>query len=175
MPECYADTLLIQTLVPTKTGYNHKHSCNEVASAMVFGKMKDSFALGIIDNDKNAIKYLNEFDVLDECEGELILWKHRAKPHFIIQICPALESWILNICEVAEIELKEFGLKDDLEGLMNITKHLGSKENEAWVNPLIKLFNEIRRSDNKTVSKLMKWVSTLKEQNYNVDLKYLVS
>lgn len=51
MPECYADTLLIETLVPCKRGYNHKKSCNEVAKGMQ-SVFKDKFALGIIDKDK---------------------------------------------------------------------------------------------------------------------------
>lgn len=82
MPECYADTLLIQTLVPTKTGYNHKHNCFKVESEMARGKLKDKFALGIIDNDKKAIKYLSECEVLSKCGNDLILWKHQERSHF---------------------------------------------------------------------------------------------
>ena len=103
MPECFADTLLIETLVPPKTGYNHKHSCLKVEAAM---KNSNSFAVGIIDKDKKAIRYLEQFEVIDEIENSLLLWKHKSKLQFIIQICPALEKWILNICESENIPMK---------------------------------------------------------------------
>ncbi len=87
MPECYGDTLLIETLVPTERGYNHKHSCFKVESAM---KSLDKFAVGILDNDKKQIKYLQYFRVVDEVVSSLILWKHTEKQQFIIQnlSCP---------------------------------------------------------------------------------------
>ena len=53
MPECYADTLLIETLVPTERGYNHKNNCFKVESEMKDGALKDKFAVGIIDKDKS--------------------------------------------------------------------------------------------------------------------------
>jgi len=37
MPECYADTLLIETLVPTNVGYNHKFGCFKVEAEMRLG------------------------------------------------------------------------------------------------------------------------------------------
>jgi hypothetical protein len=44
MPECFADTLLIETLVPSETGYNHQMGCFKVEGEMKFGKLKDRFA-----------------------------------------------------------------------------------------------------------------------------------
>lgn len=57
MPECYADTLLIETVEPTKNGYNHKMGCFKVESEMKSGTFKDQFAVGIIDmiKDKSNI------------------------------------------------------------------------------------------------------------------------
>ncbi len=34
IPECFADTLLIETLVPTNKGYNHQRSCFKVKAIM---------------------------------------------------------------------------------------------------------------------------------------------
>lgn len=66
MPECFADTLLIETLVPPRTGYNHQMGCFKVEKEMRFGKLRDKFAVGIIDNDKHQVKYLEEFEQIDK-------------------------------------------------------------------------------------------------------------
>lgn len=51
IPECYIDTNLVETLVPTKKGYNHQTGCNKVVGLMQNMKqLKDGFALGIIIN-----------------------------------------------------------------------------------------------------------------------------
>lgn len=34
IPECYVDTNLIETLVPTAKGYNHQKGCNNVVKVM---------------------------------------------------------------------------------------------------------------------------------------------
>lgn len=172
MPECYADTLLIETLVPTKSGYNHQHSCFQVEREMRFGKLKDQFAVGIIDKDKEAIKYLNEFEEIGKVTGSLILWKHKKdeKHHYIIQICPALEKWILEICEAEAIDIAEFGLSSDLKELTQKTKSRSSMENQQ----LKDLFRNISLKDgNLSVQKLKGWVKYLKEKNYKADIKAL--
>lgn len=60
MPECFIDTTLVASLLDAKV--SHKHSCNEVAREMEKGKFKDAFAVGIIDNDKRKISYIESFD-----------------------------------------------------------------------------------------------------------------
>ena len=166
MPECYADTLLIQTLVPTLRGYNHKHSCFKVESSM---KESDKFAVGIIDNDKKQIKYLSQFNIIDLYKDDLILWKHKVKHHYIIQICPALEKWILKVCEMEGIDLVDFELENDLDGLKRITKSLSSMYNKR----LEGLFKEIRNTQNESVGKLKGWIDLLKVENYRIDINDL--
>lgn len=50
MPECYIDSTLVKNLL--NSDVNHKHNCNEVAKEMEKGKYKDTFAVGVIDNEK---------------------------------------------------------------------------------------------------------------------------
>lgn len=170
LTECFADTLLYQTLVPTKVGYNHKHGCFNVEAAMQSGELKDEFAVGIIDKDKKKIKYLDDFETIDKVDDDLILWKHNTKLHFIIQICPALEKWILNTCQAMRIDLKVFQLPTELRGLMEYTKSRKSVED---VN-LKRLFKEIGKGmEFESVRKLKSWVTLLKATNYHVDIKAL--
>ncbi len=168
IPECFADTLLIETLVPTKRGYNHQRSCFKVESTM---KGLNSFAVGIIDKDKKQIRYLDKFKIIDEVAGDLILWRHADIEihHWIIQICPALEILLLKICETENIDTNNFG-DDALEGIKYFTKST-SRLN----NPILQaLFNEIRKKkDHVIVRKLIGWVKILKEKNYQVDINEL--
>lgn len=170
MPECFADTLMIETFVPPKVRYNHKHSCSQVENEMVRGKLKDTFAVGIIDRDKRGIKYLDEFVLIDSVEGSLILWRHmnKAKHHYIIQIQPALEVWVLSVCMAEGIEMQ--GLPTEVDDLMRITK----KQN-SLANPELKaVFIQMSEKENNiSVRKLKGWVTLLKEKNYQIDINDL--
>ncbi len=169
IPECFADTLLIETLVPTKTGYNHQHNCFKVEATMK--RLNNSFALGIIDKDKKQIRYLEKFKVIDEVPGDLILWRHAEKEvhHWIIQICPALERLILKICEAENIDLSDFG-ENVLDGLKYFTKSTA-----RLANPKLQtLFNQInQQKENVQVKKLKAWIKILKERNYQADINEL--
>ena len=168
IPECFADTLLIETLVPTQKGYNHQRSCFKVEATM---KGIDGFAVGIIDKDKKQIKYLEKFEIIDEVAGDLILWRHSDKriQHWIIQICPALEKLLLKICESEGIDTSDFG-DDAFEGIKHHTKSTSRLNNPK----LAALFNEInRKNENVTVRKMKGWIKILKEKNYQADIKEL--
>ncbi len=85
IPECYLDTNLIETLIPPVSKYNYQKSCSKVAGVM-HEDYKDSFALGIIDNDKVKLKYFNEFNPVSPIEqGSMVLLKHSNRPHYIIK------------------------------------------------------------------------------------------
>ena len=168
IPECFADTLLIETLVPTKKGYNHQHNCFKVESTM---KGINGFAVGVIDKDKKQIKYLDKFEIIDEVTGDLILWRHTDKQihHWIIQVCPALEKLLLKICEAEHIDTSDFG-ENALDGIKYYTKSTSRLNNPK----LQTLFNEInRKNENVIVRKLKGWISKLKEKNYQADINAL--
>jgi hypothetical protein len=172
MTECYADTLLIETLVPPVSRYNHKHSCYEVQNEMTKGRLKDKFAVGIIDADKKRIAYMSEFEVIDKIEDALILWRHKSKMkhHYIIQLCPALEGWVLNVCKEEGIDLN--GLPSDIMGLRKYTKVQSSLTDPN----LVSVFGSIANSDNNdAVRKLKGWIKILKEKNYQADIKELIN
>lgn len=68
IPECYVDTNLLETLVPTAKGYNHQKGCNNVVKVMK-EKLADEFAVNLFQELKNAdevvvlkkaLKYLKE-------------------------------------------------------------------------------------------------------------------
>lgn len=168
LPECQIDTVLVETIVPPTTRYNHQSGCQSVATAMQ-NNYSDDFALGIIDRDKKKIIYLNEFVLEIEVTGEIILWKHPAKHHYIIQICPAIESWILKRSVEMQLDLSAFNLPQDLKELCAITKTIVSQKDARFRA----LFNAMKSSDNEVMSTLINWISHLKEKKFKADLQSL--
>ncbi len=66
--ECYIDTNLVETLLGERA--NHQNGCNNVARRMK-DKYDDGFAVGIIDDDKRKLSYVNEAEDLEEFWGQL--------------------------------------------------------------------------------------------------------
>ncbi|NDV67564.1 hypothetical protein [Dysgonomonas sp. 25] len=166
IPECYVDTNLLETLVPPQKGYNHQKNCGQVANTMK-SKFFDKFALGIIDKDKKEIAYLSEFDLLVNTES-LYLYKHKTKHHYIIQIAPAVERFILKAGADLNISLSSIGLADDLDSLKKITKNQVSKRD-------INLKNAFKRlKDSPDFALLSKWVKYMKDNQFATDPNGLI-
>ena len=169
IPECYIDTNLIETLVPNK-GYNHQKGCGTVTKVMK-ERFSDSFALAIIDKDKKEVDYLNEFAELFNCNGVLYLYQHKSRPHYIIQICPAIEKFILVSSKSAGVSLSDFNLPDDLDSLKKLSKTITSKNDSRFKN----LFKELSKSDVEEIRLLKAWIKYLRENKYNVDNSILLN
>lgn len=167
IPECYVDTNLIETLVPTKQGYNHQKGCGTVSSRMR-KQLRDAFALGIIDKDKKDIDYLKEFD--EVCPfGSLTLHKHKQKHHYIIQIAPAIERFLMKAAADSGISLNYFGLPEDFEELKHAAKNTKSKNDDRFKS----LFKALRKEGNADILKLQVWVAYLKEKRYDAAIEEL--
>lgn len=173
VPECFIDTMLVQTLVPPdkNSRYNHQHGCFEVSNEMELYGLKDKFALGIIDNDKKKAKYLSKFIEIDNIEDDLKLYKHKEFHQYYIELNPAIEVWILKVCEEEKIDLAEFNLPNDLKELRRITKPQASSKDKRFVD----LFLKFKISNNRSVLKLKSWITLLKEKNYSVDINELIN
>lgn len=169
IPECYIDTNLVETLVPPKTRYNHQHGCTTVAKKMK-ENFPDSFALGIIDKDKNEIDYLSEFDVI-ATSGSLLLHKHKTKNHFFIQVNPAMERFILNNAAAVNLNLADFGLPTDLDQLRKYSKLVRSKDDIRFK----KLFKAIFKNGTDEFKRMAAWIRYMKENPYSIDLNTLCS
>ncbi len=171
IPECYIDTNLVETLLnivphPAK-GVNHQHGCNEVCRKMS-GKYENQFAVGIIDNDKQKPSYVNDCEEI--CHSEhLILLKHRNRPHFLIVISPAMEKFILSCAQEEKVNLSEYGLSNDLEGLKKQTKNVTSKKDVRFIS----VFRAMQNA--KEMKILSNILNHLKENKYQCSVDFLKS
>lgn len=161
IPECYVDTCLLETLVPPLKHYNHQKGCGTVMKVMK-EKFSDRFAVGIIDKDKHQVDYLLEFDELIE-HRMLVLHKHRVRHHYVIQISPAIERFILQCAQNAGISLQKFDLPDEFNLLKKTTKTVSSKRDLRFKD----LFKTLMEKSEPQILLLQKWVHYLRQEKYN--------
>lgn len=168
MPECYIDSTLVGSLLDAKV--SHKHSCNEVAKEMKKGKYKDSFAVGIIDNDKREISYIDEFDEIGRTNN-LVFLKHRDKHHFIIKIGKehkAMESFLKANVEAMGKSMGDFGLPSNLHDLIEATKNSVTTPKDPKILKLCKAMDQSPEG-----AKLKMVLDYLVTNKYNVDIETL--
>ncbi len=169
--ECYIDTNLIETIVPSINACNHQKGCGTVTMIMQ-KKFQDKFAVGIVDKDKKELKYANEFDeIINLVDLQLFRHKNYSIHHYLIFIKPAIEVWILNASKEAGISMIEYGLSDDLFILTKRTKKITSKND----NDFKKLFKELKGNNLKNINILSAWLKYLHEKTYNTNLYDLIN
>ncbi|SRR5258708_21717916 len=169
VPECYFDTVLVRAILQTESALNHKKGCNNVVKVMKEGRLKDEFAVGIVDKDKKELDYLSEFKEYDF--DKLVLYKHKDKHHYVIQLNPPIEKWIIEVAEEASIDLELLGLPRDVERLKKITKSELVKETPE----LVSLCWALLRSNSATVKRFKDWITHLRDNKYKSNIKYLTN
>lgn len=168
MPECFIDTMLVSTLLDAKV--SHKSNCNEVAKEMEKGKYKDAFAVGIIDNDKRKISYIESFDEIGKTEN-LAFLKHRDKHHYVIKVGKehkAMETFIKANVDAIGMKMEDFNLPSNLDELIEQTKDSISTQKDPRI---LKLCKAMRQSPE--VAKLQDVLAYLAANKYNVDIDEL--
>ena len=168
MPECFIDTTIVTLLLDAQV--SHKHNCDEVAKAMERGSFKEAFAVGIIDNDKRKITYIEGFEEIGRTDN-LTFLKHKDKHQYVIKVGKAhkaMESFIKANVEAIGMKMEDFGLPSDLDELTKQTKDSISTRKDPR---LLRLFKALRRSPE--VAKLKDVLEYLAANKYNVDLEEL--
>jgi hypothetical protein len=146
---------------------DHQKGNGNVANEMK-GKFKNDFCVGIIDEDREPLDYLDEFQAIRESKY-LKLWKHSTKYHYLIQIRPVIEKWIIGLCAENGIFLKNFDLPENWMDLAKVSKSVTSKKDPRF----IRLFKKMREMELEPIMKLQRWIVFLKENKYNADINEL--
>lgn len=170
LPECFVDTNIVNTFLAMEGVHldtNHCHGCNKVGN-MMQGKLKDEFALGVIDNDKKQHSYNNQFNLLGKTE-HLELLKHNSKHHYLIRVSPAMDGFILDVANKQKIDMSDYELPDKLKDFTVITKDAKAKD----CKNLKRLFKDMVDDDEMTM--LKKVLGYLCQNKYNCDEKVLLS
>ncbi|WP_300796609.1 hypothetical protein [uncultured Bacteroides sp.] len=169
LPECFVDTNIVNTFLTMEGIYvdaNHCHGCNKVGSMMQ--KLKDEFALGVIDNDKKQHSYNSQFYSLGKTE-HLELLKHSSKHHYLIRVSPAMDGFILEVAERQKIDMSDYDLPDKLKDFTEITKDAKAKDSKN----LKRLFKDMAGDDEMKI--LKKILGYIYKNKYDCDEKVVSS
>ena len=80
VPECYADTNLMNVLVGKMC--NHQKGCSTVCKTMN-ERLQNQFAVAIIDKDKRQPEATKQYEKIGQTSC-LVVCKHRTRPHYLI-------------------------------------------------------------------------------------------
>ena len=163
MPECFVDTNLIEYLL--NAGVNHQHCCSKVIGQLK-STFADKFAIGIIDKDKVQLGYIQECDVIAQTE-HLTLMKHRKRHQYLITIAPAVDKFVLDCAEEQMVDVKAFGLPDELRSFTDETKRVSSNSDPRFKS----LFAAIK--NNSEIHSLKMVLKYLCDNKYTSDSDHL--
>lgn len=154
LPECYADTLLVETIQFKKP--NHCSSIGEVSRIMQ-KFYTNRVAVGVIDKDKPGTipSYFTEFELLLSSDEMELSW-HPDTKHFIIVVAPALEQWLLNTAESLGISADKYGF-GNLKKLKRATKSERAGENEK----LKQFLNNLWQKKHSPLQKMNAWIELI--------------
>ena len=109
-PECYVDTNLIGYILGKDS--KHKSSCNEVVKAV---NHSDSFAIGIIDDDKRRPTMdsgFSEHKLHESVDGEkrhVSMFIHEDGRRYIFTIKPAMDKFVWDAAKHEGVSMKDAG------------------------------------------------------------------
>jgi hypothetical protein len=171
LPECFFDTVLLKKLLQTNKRLMHRKGCNNVVNDLNSERLKDRFAVALIDKDKRELDYLKNCRVLYN-RDKIILSKHKDRLQFVIQLNPPLEDWIITILNERGLSIESFGYSSDFKKLKNQIKYDIDSENDDKLN---KLINAVINTDCETIRKLKSFLIYLKEKNYQTEINELIN
>lgn len=157
LPECYADTLLVETIQFKKP--NHCYSIGAVSSTMQ-KFYANKVAIGVIDKDKPGTipSYFKEFELLISSDDMELSW-HPDTKHFIIVVAPALEQWLLDTADNLGVSAEKYGF-GNLKKLKRITKSERARSNEN----LKQFLNNLWQKKNSPLQKMNTWIELILEK-----------
>ncbi|MCW3109589.1 MAG: hypothetical protein JWQ09_4095, partial [Segetibacter sp.] len=126
---------------------------------------------GLIDKDKRELDYLKSCTILYNAD-KIILWKHKDRLQFVIQLDPSLEDWVITILNESGLSIESFGYSTDFKKLKDQIKDDIDNENDDKLN---KLINAVIKTDCETIRKLKSFLIYLKEMNYRTDINELIN
>ncbi len=168
LPECFLDTNLMETLLPTQKGYNHQKGCNEVIRIMQ-KKFIGKFAIGILDIDKDSPDKLTstKFDFINE-KHNLKLYKHQSENHYLI-LHPPIEKWLISESKQINLSLEYYGLSSNFDELKKLAKPKTSLDNPRFKT----VFKELKRQNANGITQLFNWTDYLIKNPNNADETHL--
>jgi hypothetical protein len=178
VPECFFDTILFKKILQTNKRLKHTKGCFNVVNRFreIKGKKGDlfdsPFGLGMVDKDKREFDFLKE-----ECDDKgkielpmLLVWKHKMRNHYIIQLEPPLEKWLIKILDDSKLRIEDFGYSRNYQKLKNEIKSDIDGENDENLNKLVSTFVSLNHPVVKNLKTILLY---FKEKTIEADIEEL--
>ena len=123
LPECYADTALINLLAPANTRIDHIFGIRNVVQEMKsIAENRPNFTVvGIIDNDKRSPAYFDDFVLIDQFEK--ITFKKRSDTNqYLITLDKAIETFLLWNAGKINLDITQYGFPTNLKQFCKAVK-----------------------------------------------------
>jgi len=138
LPECEADTTLVDFLLDTKT--NHHRSITKVANR--FSKANHGeLLIGVVDDDKKIPAYFRDFTVFKQ-EQALTLKQKPETRQYLITLAPEVEGWLIGCAnQVPDLKAK-YQKFTDPKKLQRLTKSQAIQNDPEFKNFLNMLWQK---------------------------------
>lgn len=178
VPECFFDTVLFKKILQTNRMLKHTKGCFNVVNRFrnVKGKKGDlfdsPFGLGMVDKDSKQLDFLK-----DECDDKkkielpmILVWKHKVRNHYIIQLEPPLEKWLIKILDECNLKIEDFGYSRNYQKLKAEIKNDIDNEKNIKLNKLVNTFVNLSHPVIRNLKTILLY---FKEKTINADIEEL--
>lgn len=132
LPECYADTALINLLAPVNARIDHIFGIRNVVQEMksVSENRSNLIIVGIVDNDKRSPAYLDDFVLINQFE-KIYFKKKSDTNQYLITLDKAIETFLLWNAEKISLDITQYGFPTNLKQFCKAVKRttIGSDPN----------------------------------------------
>lgn len=142
VPECYADTALMLTLLRENAAnekelaryVNHQHGIGKVGGVMEAIQDTGRRVVGLVDLDKKFHEqpYLAQFKLragsLERNADSHAVLQHPTRPtHYLLALNPAFETWLADRAAELGVTLADYGLPTDSKAFKTYSRTEGLK------------------------------------------------
>ncbi|MBL7826611.1 MAG: hypothetical protein JNJ57_08280 [Saprospiraceae bacterium] len=152
IPECYADTLLVNLIGIQKPNHTVNSNLGAVLKT-VSSKKPGARVVGIIDSDKGkSERLLKNFEFIAEEYG---IKKYQSSEKTILILCPAFEKWVYHVAKHEDVGIlpEKFGF-DTEKMFRKACKNIEAKNNQN----LRQFFNALKQKQAPGLLKLQEWI-----------------
>lgn len=141
LPECYADTVLVQLFVPDVLTVVHIFGIPNVAKEMkeAAERHNTDIRIGCVDNDKRVPPYLLTFSTIFE-ENKILLKRNEQTNQHLIVIDKAIESFLLWNAQQVGSDVTDYGFINDVKAFGKALKTSAIGTNSNYSQLLAELY-----------------------------------
>lgn len=160
LPECYADTTLIEVLGYHKS--NHIKGIGQVINVLD-KSFNNKLGIGFVDKDKNGKSKRENTEyilILKSAHSNSLILKQKPKTKNYLIEHPNLEKWLFNMGNDLSIDLDKFNVQDLLT---NKEKY---KSQNIYIDSKFRNFiNALAQKPNSPLQTVKNWIEELKKEH----------